>query len=84
VFATLEVKIELAFSALFAYNAKYLYNKEAKVMKQNELIKKMYEASLSQSKREMIELRKAELEHILAKRREGKSSFGPKWIVTDF
>ena len=38
-------------------------------MKQNELIKKMYEASLSQNTREMIELRKAELEHILTKRR---------------
>lgn len=29
VFATLEVKIELDFLALCAYNAKYLYNKEA-------------------------------------------------------
>ena len=53
-------------------------------MKQNELIKKMYEASLSQRKDKMIELHKAELEHILTKRSEGKSSFGPKWIVTDF
>ena len=53
-------------------------------MKQNELIKKMYEASLSHSKSKMIELRKAELKHILNKRSEGKTDFSPKWIVTDF
>ena len=53
-------------------------------MKQNELIKKMYEASLSHSKDKMIELRKAELQHIANKRKEGKTKFGPKWIVTDF
>jgi len=53
-------------------------------MKQNELVKKMYEASLSHSKDKMIELRKAELEHILLKRQQGKKKFCPKWIVTDF
>ena len=53
-------------------------------MKQNELVKKMYEASLSHSKDKMIELRKAELQHILAKRQAGKTHFSPKWIVTDF
>jgi len=53
-------------------------------MKQNELIKKMYEASLSHSTRKMIELRKAELQHIISKRKEGKTNFSPKWIVTDF
>jgi len=53
-------------------------------MKQNKLIKKMYEASLSQNTRKMIELRKAELQHIVNKRKEGKKNFSSKWIVTDF
>ena len=52
-------------------------------MKQNELIKKMYEASLSHSKDKMIELHKAELKHIVSKRQEGKTKFSPKWIITD-
>ena len=58
--------------------------KEATVMKQKDLVKRMYEASLSKNTREMIELRKAELKHILDKRSEGKTDFSPKWIVTDF
>ena len=53
-------------------------------MKQNKLIKKVYEASLSHSKDKMIELRKTELEHIISKRKEGKTNFSPKWIVTDY
>jgi len=53
-------------------------------MKQNDLMKKMYEASLSQNTRQLIELRKAELQHILNKRHNGKKYFSPKWIVTDF
>ena len=52
-------------------------------MKQNDIIKKMYEASLSKNTRDMIELRKAELKHIINKRKEGKNRFSAKWIVTD-
>lgn len=53
-------------------------------MKQNDIIKKVYEASLSKDKNQLIELRKSELEHIISKRQEGKRTFSPKWIVTDF
>lgn len=52
-------------------------------MKQNNLIKEMYLASLSKDFEKLKELRKAELDHILEKRKEGKSSFSHKWIVTD-
>ena len=52
-------------------------------MKQNDLIKKMYHASLAHDTKELIELRKAELKHILSKRDQGKTHFSPKWIVTD-
>lgn len=53
-------------------------------MKQKDLVKKMYEASLSKNTREMIELRRTELKHILEKRSQGKRDFSAKWIVTDF
>ena len=53
-------------------------------MKQKDLVKRMYEASLSKNTREMIELRKTELKHILEKRADGKTDFSPKWIVTDY
>lgn len=52
-------------------------------MKQNDLVKKMYRASLAHDMKEIIELRKAELAHIISKRAEGKTYFSPKWIVTD-
>lgn len=52
-------------------------------MKQNDLIKKIYQASLSNDFEKLKELRQAELDHILEKRREGKTTFSPKWILTD-
>jgi len=52
-------------------------------VKQNELVKKMYEASLSHSKDKTIELRKTEIQKILERRAQGKTKFKPKWIVTD-
>jgi len=52
-------------------------------MKQKDLITKMYEASLRKDWKQIFELRKAELTHILTKRSQGKTTFSPKWIVTD-
>lgn len=52
-------------------------------MKQKDLIKAMYKASLENDFKKLEELRKAELEHITEKRAKGKSTFSPKWIVTD-
>ena len=52
-------------------------------MKQNNLVKEIYRASLSKDFEKLKELRKAELAHIVEKRKEGKSIFSPKWIVTD-
>lgn len=52
-------------------------------MKQNDLIKEMYKASLKNDFKKIQELRKAELEHISEKRTQGKTNFSPKWIVTD-
>ena len=52
-------------------------------MKQKDLVKEMYRASLSKDFNAVLELRKAELAHILEKRSQGKTSFSPKWIVTD-
>ena len=52
-------------------------------MKQKDLVKQMYTASLKNDVEKIVELRKAELEHILNKRHEGKTRFSPKWIVTD-
>jgi len=52
-------------------------------MKQNDLIKEMYRASLAKDFKRLKELRQAELEHIMNKRSQGKIDFSPKWIVTD-
>lgn len=52
-------------------------------MKQNDLIKEMYKASLSKDFEKLKELRKAEFKHITEKRAQGKSTFSPKWIITD-
>ena len=52
-------------------------------MKQKDLIKAMYKASLAKDFEKLKELRKAELTHITEKRAEGKSIFSPKWIITD-
>jgi hypothetical protein len=52
-------------------------------MKQNDLIKKMYAASLTNCKSKIAEVRQEELSHIVNKRSQGKKYFSPKWIVTD-
>ena len=52
-------------------------------MKQNDLIKEMYRASLAKDFKRLKELRQAELDHIVEKRAEGKTTFSPKWIITD-
>jgi len=60
---------------------KHIQRRQA--MKQNDLVKAMYKASLAKDFKKLQELRKAELKHITEKRAEGKSTFSPKWIVTD-
>lgn len=52
-------------------------------MKQKDLIKEMYKASLANDFKRLEELRQAELDHILEKRKQGKTRFSSKWILTD-
>ena len=52
-------------------------------MKQNKLVKKMYQASLENDKIALKDLYQREIKHILEKKRQGKTSFCPKWYVTD-
>lgn len=52
-------------------------------MKQKKLLKELYEANLRQDKKLQLELYQKEIAHILEKRREGKSRFCGKWLVTD-
>jgi len=52
-------------------------------MKQKDLIKEMYRASLANDFKRLEELRQAELDHILEKRKQGKTRFSPKWVLTD-
>jgi hypothetical protein len=52
-------------------------------MKQKKLLKELYEANLRQDRKRQRELYQREIAHILEKRREGKSRFCGKWLVTD-
>jgi len=52
-------------------------------MKQKKLLRQLYEANLRQDRKLQQELYQREIAHILEKRRAGKHSFCPKWLVTD-
>jgi len=52
-------------------------------MKQKKLLRELYRANLERNSKELCKLRQKEILHILEKRREGKHSFCPKWLVTD-
>jgi len=52
-------------------------------MKQNKLVKKMYQASLENNKAALKDLYQKEIQHILEKKKHSKTSFCPKWLVTD-
>jgi len=52
-------------------------------MKQKKLLKKLYQANLENNKDKLKTLYQKEINLILEKRRSGKHSFCPKWLVTD-
>jgi hypothetical protein len=52
-------------------------------MKQNKILKEMYKANLDNDESKLQELRTKELAKILEKKKEGKTTFCSKWLVTD-
>jgi restriction endonuclease S subunit len=50
-------------------------------MKQNKLVRKVYEACIENNLERLQELKRKEFEKIFKRRGNGNSSFGSKWTV---